>query len=120
MGYPLFILIAVLSSQIFALQKSNPFVVSILDRKVTVISPKQHSAQLHAILDNKTLSTIVGKMQTREGRVIDHLSLRPGERRSVAIGHLGGKDVLFYPLAPAGQMIELVIGRLYYEIPAGK
>lgn len=116
----LLFIVTVFSGQALVSQKSDAFLVYISDHKLKVVSPVRHSPNLHVILQNQTLSQVKGKIQTEEGRVIDYVSLLPGQSKSVLIGHVKAKKFFYYPMAPAFQEAELVIGRAYYEIPPKK
>ena len=120
MRWLLFLTVTVFFSQVLESQSSEAFLVYILDRKVKVISPLRHSSDLHVILRNQTLSRVRGKIQTEKGRVIDHVSLGAGESKSVSIGHVREKRLFYYSLAPAFQEVELVVGKVRYEIPPKK
>ena len=111
------ILTIVLDTQVLA-ASAGPFLVTIFDSKIEVVSPERHSYKLRATFHNKSNGRVAGKVQTRGGRVIDYVNLNSGESQSIPIGHIKGEVILYYPLSPSFQEAELVVGRAIYEIPA--
>ena len=111
------ILLMALFTPFCTIWASGPFLVTIFDDKIRVVSPDRHSPHLHATFHNRAVSKIVGKVQTLGGRVLDYINLNPGESRSISIGHIGKEAILYYPLAPAFQEVELIVGKATYEIP---
>ena len=111
---------AIISPKLFSRGNTHAFLVTIFDQKIRVVSPARHSPHIHVILKNETQNKVIGRVQTKEGRVIDYVNLVQGEIRSVALGHIRQKSIFYYPLAPSFQAVELVPGRSTYEIPEKK
>lgn len=103
----------------FAVTRTGIFVVSMHDRKVHVISPEKVQGTFSVIVENKSLSKLVGKFATPEG-ALKYVSLESGSTETVEITHKSGSKVFFVPLSPAFQEIELIVGKKEYEIPSEK
>jgi hypothetical protein len=99
--------------------RSDTFIVSMLDRKVHVISPDKVQGTFTVIVENKSLSKLVGKFSTPEG-ALKYVSVESGATETVEITHKSGSKVFFVPLSPAFQEIELIVGKKEYEIPSEK
>ncbi len=106
---------------IFCLAESRPdtFIVSMMDRKVQVISPEKIRDIFSVVVENKSLSKLVAKFSTEEG-TIKFISIESGKTETVEIKHNNGAKVFFVPLSPAFQEIELIVGKKEYEIPSQK
>ena len=113
-------LITVFFSPSLYSQENAPFLVTIFDNKISVVSPERSSPNLHLVFHNKSISKIVGKVQTKRGRIVDYINLLSGETKSVFVGHLKKEHIFYYPLSPSFQATELIIGRKPYEIPPKK
>lgn len=116
-----FLLLLLLSNlPTFASEKSEAFLVTIFDRYVKVISPDKAYTQTSIIIENKTLSTIVGKIQ--KGKTDLHfLTLESQSSKSFQIKVPPSNEVLlFVPMSPASQEVQLLIGKKSYEIPPQK
>lgn len=99
--------------------RQNTFIVSMMDRRVHVISPESISATFSVIVENKSLSKLVGKFATDEG-ALKYISLESGATETVEIIHKSGTKVFFVPMSPAFQEVELIVGKKEYEIPSQK
>lgn len=102
-----------------AAEKSEAFLVTIFDRYVKVISPDRAYSETSIIIENKTLSTIVGKIQ-RGKTDLHFLTLEPQHNKSFQVKVVGNEPLLFVPMAPASQEVQLLIGKKSYEIPPQK
>ena len=100
-------------------EKSEAFLVTIYDRFVKVVSPDKAYTQTSIIIENKTLSTIVGKIQ-RGKTDLHFLTLEPQNSKSLQVKIVGNEPLLFVPLSPSSQEVQLLIGKKSYEIPPQK
>ncbi|MBL6989255.1 MAG: hypothetical protein ISR65_05735 [Bacteriovoracaceae bacterium] len=101
----------------FGYEKSDTFIIQSFADSVKVLAPAAYHPELNAIIENKTLVQLIGKIETGKGRVVGIVSIAPTYSRSVKLNIKKGERLYFIPLAPAFQAVELVIGRKAYEIP---
>lgn len=117
------LLFLLLNFPAFAGEKSEAFLVTIFDRYVKVISPDKSYSQTSIIIENKTLSTIVGKIQKGKSDLY-FLTLEPQQSKSFQVkipATQGSQEpLLFVPMSPASQEVQLLIGKKSYEIPPQK
>lgn len=99
--------------------RADTFIVSMMDRKVQVISPESVKGTFTVVVENKSLSKLVGKFSTLEG-ALKYISVESGASETVEITHRPGTKVFFVPMSPAFQEIELIVGKKEYEIPSQK
>lgn len=117
----MFTIVFVTVSAAHSQQRSEAFIVSIYDKRVSVVAPDKRSKNLHAILKNNTLTTIRGKIQTNDNLVLGYVTLHEGDSESVKIGDIGSKrKVFFQPISPSFQEVQLRVGAKAYEIPPKK
>lgn len=107
-------------SDSFALEKSEAFLVTLLDSSIKVVSPEKFMSQTSVIIENKTLTKIMGKVQKSNGEVIKFLSVPSGGTYSLEVTLQIGEELVFVPLAPAFQETPLIFGKKSYEIPPGR
>ncbi len=98
-------------------QQLEAFKVTILDRKILVISPRKYHPHITLIIENKTLVNQLAKIITKERRVLKYLTLKSGGFLSVNIHPKKGERLFFFPISPGLQKVELKIGSAPYEIP---
>jgi hypothetical protein len=97
--------------------QSETFIVRSFDRHVEVLAPsKLHDDQV-VVIENKTLDALVGRLQTADGRHRRNITVKAGGSERVSIPGRGQEHLIFIPLAPAFQEVELRVGRASYEIP---
>ncbi len=114
------ILVLLLPVLVFAMNaKPNTFIVSMMDRRVQIISPEKISATFTVIVENKSLSKLIGKFSTPEG-ALKYISIESGATETIEIVHKIGTQIFFVPLSPAFQEVELIVGKKEYEIPSQK
>lgn len=115
-----FLLFSLLNFPAFSGEKSEAFLVTIFDRYVKVISPDKSYSQTSIIIENKTLSTIVGKIQKGKSD-LHFLTLEPQQTKSFQVKvPTTNEPLLFVPMSPAAQEVQLLIGKKSYEIPPQK
>ncbi|MEI8346715.1 MAG: hypothetical protein WCG27_04560 [Pseudomonadota bacterium] len=93
------------------------FEVHVFDRKVIVNSPPTFRVGMSVLIENKTLITLVGKIQKQNGEVLSFVSIAPDTQKTVPLNISEKEKAVFIPLAPSFQEIELNIGQSTYEIP---
>lgn len=87
------------------------------DSYVQVLSPKKIFEEQSVIIENKTLVRLFGRLQGPNGSNEKYISVNPGESKVVSIPTQGIEKLIFIPLSPAFQEVELKIGMPSYEIP---
>jgi hypothetical protein len=96
---------------------SYSFIIRIYGKKVRVISPKKYSAEISLIVENKSLQKQIGKIMTTKGELISFIAVDSNKTVSKKISIKKGVRLIFIPLSPAFQEIELIEGKESYEIP---
>lgn len=108
-----------LSLQVSAAELQETFVVTIHDKFVKVVAPDKFHSRLSVILENKSLVKIYGKIEYGSAEPI-YTSIYPQESRSIDIKPGENDKIIFTPMSPPFQEIELIFGRKSYEIPPQK
>lgn len=93
------------------------FVVQVKDRSMAVLSPKTKRTTYSVLVENRSLSDQIGKF-TVEGKLLKFVSVKSGETESVDIENKASSNVVFVPVSPAFQEVELIFGKKAYEIPS--
>ncbi len=109
-------LLLILSLSAFAAQKSDVFVIQVMDRKMAVLSPEKERKLFSVIVENRSLSDQVGKFEAK-GRLLKYVSIPSGKSETVEIENTSGSNVTFVPVSPAFQEVELIFGKKAYEVP---
>jgi len=113
----LFSLLFSLSLRSAELQET--FVVTMYDKFVKVVAPDKYHSRLSVILENKSLVKIYGKIEYGTSDPI-FTAIYPQESRSIDIKPSESDKIIFTPMSPPFQEIELIFGRKSYEIPPQK
>lgn len=92
------------------------FKIELHDRKIRVEAPKSVAAQYAVIVENLSLNDVVGKFHSA-GKDLKFVNVKAGLTKTVEFRHTGKGAVIFQPLAPAFQEVELTAGKKTYEIP---
>lgn len=93
------------------------FQVLVLERKVKVISPLKESSKTSVVIENRTLSKLLGKIELDNGKNLGFLSIPSNGFRSLEFSVPKGRRFFFVPMSPPFQKIELIFGQRSYEIP---
>lgn len=101
----------------FAAPKSEVFIIQVMDRKMSVLSPDTERKLFSVIVENRSLSDQVARFQVR-GKLIKYISVPSGKSESVEIENASGSPVTFVPVSPAFQEVELTFGKKAYEVPS--
>ena len=99
---------------------SDAFLIQVMDRQVKVVAPEKYHKGLNVIIENKTLSRLLGKLETVSGQLIGHVSIPSEKFQSIDLPMEQFEKTFFVPMAPAFQAIELKIGAKSYQIPPAK
>lgn len=99
-------------------EKAEAFIVSFFDDHVKVLSPDQLSKDGYVIIKNKTLSKLVARLEAPIGNIIEQVAIKAQDQASYSLASGVGKRIFLIPLSPASQEVELITGKMAYEIPA--
>ena len=101
----------------FTQAKSEAFTVRIQDRSISVNSPVKRRDLFSVIVENRSLSDQIGKFMAG-GKPLKFISLKAGRSETVEIENKTRANVVFVPVSPAFQDVELIFGKKAYEIPS--
>jgi hypothetical protein len=110
------ILTALLSFYCFAESKSESFVIQIADRNLKVVAADKRRDIFAVLIENRSLSDQIGKFIVN-GKKLKFVSVRSGSSETVEIENKTSSSVIFVPVSPAFQEVELIFGKKSYEIP---
>ncbi|MBF0314513.1 MAG: hypothetical protein HQK50_13255 [Oligoflexia bacterium] len=102
----------------------SPFVISIFDNKINVVSPKVETSEVQIIIINKTMVKLAAKIDTAitSNNNPLHFLLYPNSKNTLSYhwkSRSGKTEKLFFvPLAPALQEVELSFGKESYDVPS--
>ena len=98
--------------------KSEAFIITMEDDRVQVLSPPKWHKKMAVIINNNTLIKVVGKLATNvSGKVISYITLWPRTSRGMEVSFSKESKIVFVPMAPPLQELDLIIGNKAYEIP---
>ena len=122
MKYKLIVLILLVLqiNNLFALEKSNSFVITLYDHSVKVVSPSKEQKNPGLIVRNKTLGPIRARIERNKSEILGHIVIRSRKDKSIDLEYRSGQDLRFIPLSPPFQDVKLVLGKKAYEIPSKK
>lgn len=113
----LFLGLLLLSVVVFAETKSESFVIQIQDRSMSVLAPPLKKNIYSVLVENRSLSDQVAKF-TVQGKILKYVSVKSGQTEPVEIENKTSANVVFIPVSPAFQEVELLFGKKAYEIPS--
>jgi hypothetical protein len=99
--------------------KTDAFVVQVNERFISVLSPEKKRPLFSVLVENRSLSDQIGKFIV-EGKNLKFINVKPGETEVVELENKTASNVVFVPLSPAFQEVELIFGKKAYEIPSKK
>jgi hypothetical protein len=108
-----------LSLPVLAQVKTETFIIQIQDRSMSVIAPDTRRAIYSVLVENRSLSDQLAKF-TVQGKILKYVSVKSGVTEPVEIENKTSANVVFVPVSPAFQEVELIFGKKAYEIPAKK
>ncbi len=100
--------------------KVDAFFIKFYDTFVQVMSPEVKKKEVPLVLENKTMSKIVGELKGSKGTVFNRIAIPAHGFLSIQIDNQKNEQVFFIPLSPPAQSIELIWGQKTYEIPPRK
>lgn len=114
------LILLLLTPQAFAYESSEAFMVYLLEDRVKVLSPEKYHQKQSVIIQNKTLTKVIGKIRNEEGKVLNFVNILPGEFKSVSVKMEKGQSIYFVPMVPSFQEVILSFGKRSYEVPPKK
>jgi len=112
----IFCFLLMMSNVVWATPKTEVFYIRVSDRKIEVNSPEKKSQIFSVIVENRSLTDQIGKFVAGD-QTLKFVSVAAGKTESVDLLNKTSKNVLFVPISPAFQEVELVFGKKAYEIP---
>lgn len=110
--------LAAISSVLEAREKSETFMVFFLGDHVKVVSPDKLHRESFVLIENKTLTKLVARIEAPLGNIIEQVAIEASARASYSLKDAFGERIYLVPLSPASQEVELIPGKDSYEIPA--
>lgn len=99
-------------------ERSETFIVRNFESHVQVLAPPKMYDEQSVIIENRTLEKLVGRLSTPDEKHVEFVAVRPKKSVSLKLPGKGHKSLIFVPLSPAFQSVELKVGMDSYEIPA--
>lgn len=116
----LLLFILIWSGNSIGIEIFDNFLVSAYDDRFKVVSPDKFKTNMEVVVENKTLVRLVGKLVLNQSKIVGYVSIEPEKFQRLNVT-LKKADILhFYPLSPAFQEVELIVGNKNYEIPPKK
>lgn len=97
-------------------QYSNSFIVEIDERKIRVTSPKSKDKIVSIVFINKTLDKVISELRT-DDKVLKRFTLKREDKQVLQIDIKSIKKLIYVPIAPAFESVELKFKKEPYEIP---
>lgn len=95
---------------------TEAFLIQINDRSVVVKAPEVKKKLFSIIVENNSLSDQVGKFVIK-GETLKFISVKAGKSETVEVENKSNNNLVFIPVSPSLQDVELVFGKKEYEIP---
>jgi len=111
------ILLTFILTQVEAYERSDAFIIRLYDKRIKILAPSQYDPKLNVIIENKTLTKTIAKLERTNGEILSYISIMPGKFTSLALKTKKGEVLYFVPISPPFQKVELIPGRKPYEIP---
>ena len=107
------------SAMAIAQSKVETFVIQINDRSMLILSPENAKKMFTVLVENRSISDQIGKFIVK-GKLLKYVSVKSGHSEPVEIENSTSSNVVFVPVSPAFQEVELLFGKKAYEIPSKK
>jgi hypothetical protein len=116
----IFLILGLNISLCFSYENSEAFMVYLLEDRVKVLSPAVYHKNQAVIIENQTLTKVVGKIRNEKGIVLQYVNILPREFKSVEVEMKKGESIYFVPMVPSFQEVILSFGKRSYEVPPKK
>lgn len=115
-----FFLSFIFMPSLYAIESLDGFLVESLDSSYKVISPQKYKPRMEVIVENKTLTKLVGKLHVNNKPTNLFYTISPGAYEKKIVDLKKGDILHFVPISPPFQEVELIVGNKIYEIPPKK
>lgn len=112
----IFLMTLLLTLPSFSQENAEAFIVTIKERKVRVISPKEKQKIVGIIIKNETFDKITSEVRSDKG-VLKRFVLKPQGTTSLQVNYSKIKSLFYVAIAPPFQAVELKFSQRAYEIP---
>ena len=116
----LLLFLVFLSVKSLAIESLDGFLVSAFDDRYKVISPEKFKSNMEVKIENKTLMKLIGKVVINQSKNASYVAIDSEKYQKLLVNLKKGDVLHFYPLSPAFQEVELIVGNKTYEIPPKK
>lgn len=113
----IYVILFGLAFNLYSFESSESFQIKVYDSSIKVIAPSAFDKKLYAVIENQTLSKLVGKIVTDKDRLVATVAIESQGSKSIDLKATSGERFFFIPLAPPFQEVELIVGKKVYEIP---
>jgi hypothetical protein len=113
-----FSLVFPMAQTLYSQERSETFIVRNFEDHVQVLAPNKMFDEQSVIIENRTLEKLIGRLSTPDGQNVEFVAIKPKKSKSLKLTGKGHKKLIFVPLSPAFQSVELNVGMESYEIPA--
>ena len=120
MKYLIFIWAYLVTSNVWAVESFDGFLVTTYDERIKVVSPDKFRSPMEIVVENNTLVRLIGKVIINQKTTLGHCAVAPGKFHKFKVNLKKGDILHFVPLSPAFQEVELIVGNKNYEIPPKK
>lgn len=111
-------LVSVFTCPVMGQERSETFIVRNFEGHVQVLAPRKMYDKQSVIIENRTLEKLIGKIVTPDHKHVKHIAVEAKKSKSLSMPGKGHRRLIFIPLSPAFQSVELKVGMDSYEIPA--
>lgn len=112
-----FVFLLLVSFSAWAVPSKDTFIIQLNDRSVNVYPMEKKRVLYSVIVENRSLSDQIGKFMVA-GKAVKFVSVKSGVSESVEIENKTNTNVIFVPVSPSFQDVELVFGKKAYEVPS--
>lgn len=107
----------ILSPAANSYERSDAFIVRLFDKSIKVLAPVKFDAKLNVIVENKTLTKSISRLERPNGELVSFIAVEAGKFKAVDLKARKGESLFLVPISPPFQKVELILGRRPYEIP---
>ncbi len=120
LAFMLYLICLILSGNVRSIESLDGFLVTAYDDRYKVVSPQRFKNKMEVIVENKTLIKLIGKIVLNNSKSIAYYAVPPETYQKVIVDLKIGDIIHFYPMSPAFQEVELIVGNKNYEVPPKK
>lgn len=109
--------ILLISFSLFAQEKVDTFIIRMFSNRVVILSPENVGKEVTVIIENNTISKLIGKIVNQKNEIILSISVLGNNSSNYVLRAVENDKYFFIPLSPSFQEVPLIIGARPYEIP---